>query len=155
MTNQTITTHLNQILGNELVAINQYFLHSRILQDWGLQKLADYEYQESIEEMQHADKLVQRILFLKGLPNMQQLGKLHIGQSVKEILEADLLIEQKAVKDNQEAIYQCELAKDYPSRDLVSTIMQEEENHIEWLEKQLNLINLVGEQNYIQSQLGN
>ncbi len=146
-------THLNTILGNELVAINQYFLHSKMLKNWGINKLASYEYQESIDEMKHADKLTDRILFLNGLPNFQSLGKLYIGQDVKEILECDLKIECKARNDLIEAIKYAESISDYPTRVLLESIMTSEEEHIDFLVTNLELINKIGLQNYIQSNI--
>lgn len=144
---------LNTVLGNELVAINQYFLHSRILKDRGLAKLAAVEYKESIEEMVHADNLVERILFLEGLPNMQDLGKLNIGETVDEMLRADLDLEFRAHADLKDAIEYCESIRDYVSRELFQKILDDEEEHVDWLETQLGLIDQVGMQNYLQSQM--
>ncbi|MCK8516155.1 bacterioferritin [Methylonatrum kenyense] len=148
-----VIEHLNTILFNELTAINQYFLHSRMLKDWGLTKLADHEYQESIEEMQHADKLIDRILFLGGLPNLQDLGKLLIGEDVREILECDLRLEEKGIPDLREAIAYAESIRDYVSRDLFQTILADEEEHVDHLETQLGLIERLGLENYQQSQV--
>lgn len=146
-----VIQHLNKVLGNELIAINQYFLHSRMYKDWGLKELAKHEYQESIDEMKHADTLTERILFLEGLPNLQDLGKLLIGENTQEILNCDLKLEMKAIPDLREAITHCESIKDYVSRELFEEILASEEGHVDWLETQLGLIEKVGIQNYLQS----
>ena len=150
---KTMIKHLNKALGNELVAINQYFLHSRILKDWGFEKLGEYEYKESLEEMQHADVLIERILFLNGLPNLQDLHRLRIGENVKEILECDLKLEEAAIPELRDAITLCEAETDYVSRDLLSKILENEEEHLDYLETQLGLVEQMGVENYLQSQV--
>ncbi|MEE8528985.1 MAG: bacterioferritin [Gammaproteobacteria bacterium] len=148
-----VIEHLNRVLRNELTAINQYFLHARMFKHWGLKKLAEHEYEESIDEMKHADRLVQRILFLEGLPNMQDLGKLLIGEHIREILTCDLRLEMSAMPDLKTAIAHCEQCGDYVSRELFEDILENEEEHIDWLETQLELIEKVGIENYTQSQM--
>ena len=152
-TDPKVIQYLNKALGNELIAINQYFLHSRMFEDWGLKRLAEKEYEESIDEMKHADQLTQRILFLEGLPSMQDLGKLMIGENVKEMLECDLSLEHIACPDLKEGIAYCESVSDYVSRDLLSSILDSEEEHIDWLETQLSLIDRIGLENYQQSMI--
>lgn len=139
---------LNQALKNELTAINQYFLHSRMLKDWGVSKLGDYEYKESIEEMNHADWLIERILFLDGLPNLQDLGKLRIGESVQEILECDMALEEDAIPLLRDAMEYCESVRDYVSRDLFGKILHNEEEHVDYIETQFDLIKRIGIESY-------
>jgi|SRR5208282_2483694 len=145
--------YLNAVLTNELTAINQYFLHARMFDDWGFGKLAHHEKHESIDEMKHADELIKRTLFLEGLPNLQELHKLLIGENVKECLECDLKLEMAAYPTLKEAIAYCEKVGDYVSRELFENIMESEEEHIDFLETQLELIGKVGIQNYLQSQM--
>lgn len=151
---QKVIEFLNGALKNELTAINQYFLHARILGNWGLKRLEKYEHGESIDEMKHADKLIKRILFLEGLPNLQDLGKLYIGEDVKEILECDLKLEYEALEWNKAAIAHCEQVQDYVTRALFVEIQESEEHHIDWIEEQLSLIERIGVQNYSQSAVG-
>jgi len=148
-----VIQYLNAQLKNELTAINQYFLHYRMLKHWGLDKLAKKEYEESIGEMKHADKLMDRIFMLDGLPNLQDLGKIFIGQDTKEIIECDLKLERAAHGTVVEGIAYCESVKDYVSREILVDILDDTEEHIDWLETQLELIDKVGIQNYLQSQM--
>jgi bacterioferritin len=148
-----VITYLNKALENELTAINQYFLHARMYKNWGFHKLNEKEYHESIDEMKHADQLIERILFLEGLPNLQNLGKILIGENPREMLECDLKLEQLAVPLLREAIAYCESVSDYISREMFESILESEEEHIDWLETQLGLIEKVGIHNYLQSQM--
>ena len=147
-----VIEYLNEALKNELTAINQYFLHYRLLAHWGVKKLAKFEYEESIDEMKHADRLADRILFLDGLPNFQLLGRLRVGENVEEVLKADLELELEAILPLRDAIAHCESVRDYISRELFEDILQNEEEHVDTLERQFDMIKNMGLQNYVQLQ---
>lgn len=144
---------LNEALKNELTAINQYWLHYRLLDHWGVERLADFERHESIDEMKHADKYIERILFLEGIPNLQDLGRLRIGEDVEEMLSSDLSLELEGAKDLREAIAYADKVHDYVSRDMMIEILADEEHHIDWIETELELIRMMGIQNYLQAQI--
>ncbi|MBT5560100.1 MAG: bacterioferritin [Proteobacteria bacterium] len=150
---KTVIEYLNKALRNELSAINQYFLHARMYKNWGLEKLNEKEYAESIDEMKHADQLIERTLMIEGLPNLQDIGKLYIGQNVLEMLQCDLRLENEAIPLLKEAIAHCETVADYVTRDIFSSILENEEEHQDWLETQIELFNKVGEENYLQSMM--
>ncbi len=149
-----VVEFLNRVLRNELTAINQYFLHSRMLKNWGVSRLARHEYEESVDEMKHADRLIERILFLEGLPNLQDLNKLLIGETVKEVLECDLKLEHEAIPLVREAVACCEQRSDYVTRELLEDILEGEEEHVDWLETQLGLMDTMGLENFVQFQSG-
>ncbi len=151
--NTTVVVYLNQVLKNELTAINQYFLHSRMFKNWGLHTLASHEYEESIDEMKHADRLIERILFLEGLPNLQELGALKIGETPEEVINCDLVLEMDAMPVLREAISYCETEQDYVSRELFESILESEEEHVDWLETQLDLMKRLGVQNYLSEKM--
>lgn len=151
--NSIIISHLNQVLKNELTAINQYFLHSKMFKDWGYKKLGDYEYSESIDEMKHADQIIERILFLEGLPNVQDMNKVMIGEEPVECLNCDLKLEEKALVDLKNAIVDSEKLQDFVSRDLFRSILDSEEEHVDVIETHLGLVNKVGKENWLQSQI--
>lgn len=148
-----VIEHLNQILGNELIAINQYFLHARMFKNWGFGELNEKEYKKSIKDMKQADDLIERILFLEGIPNLQKLGKLLIGENPKEMLECDLRLEETSITDLKEAIAYCESVSDYVSRDLLSNLLETEEEYFDWLDTQLDLIKNITIENYLQSMM--
>ncbi len=148
-----VIERLNQCLGNELIAINQYFLHARMFKHWGLNELDEHEYKKSIKDMKHADKLIERVLFLEGIPNLQKLGKLLIGEHTQEMLECDLKLQVVTLKDLRETMAYCESISDYVSRDLLGGILESEEEHLDWIETQLDLISKVTIENYLQSMM--
>jgi len=150
----TVISHLNKILKNELTAINQYFLHARMLRHWGVTKLGSYEYKESIDEMKHADELIERILFLEGLPNLQDLNKILIGENLEELLDADLKLEHMGLPDLREAIVYCEGVRDFVTRDMLTKILEKEEESVDFIETQKGLIEKIGIENYIQLESG-
>src|SRR6185312_9022279 len=147
-----VIAFLNKVLKNELTAINQYLLHSRMLADWGLSVLAHKEYEESVDEMKHADRLIKRVLFLGGLPNLQDLGKLLIGENVLEVIKCDLSLELMGLPDLKMAIAHCETVKDFVSREIFTDILESEEDHIDWLQTQLRLVEQMGIENFVQLQ---
>ena len=150
---KTVIDALNRVLCNELAAINQYFLHARMLQDWGFDLLGKLEYEASIDEMKHADEIIKRILFLEGIPNVQKLGSIKIGENIEEVLKSDLALENHAIPELQECITTAEKEKDFVSRDLFLDILKSEEEHVDWLETQFSLLEKLGKENYMQSQV--
>ena len=148
-----VIEYLNLVLGNELIAINQYFLHARMFKNWGLGELNEHEYKKSIKDMKQADDLIERILFLEGIPNLQKLGKLLIGENTKEMLECDLKLETLSIADIRDAIEYCEQVSDFVSRDILNSILDDEEEYLDWLETQLDLIDNITIENYMQSMM--
>lgn len=148
-----VIQYLNKVLRQELTAINQYFLHARMYKNWGFSKLDEHEYHESIDEMKHADQLIERILFLEGLPNLQDIGSLRIGENPREMIASDLALELEALPVLREAVLHCESVKDFVSRELFEHILASEEEHVDWLETQLELIARIGIENYLQSKM--
>jgi len=144
---------LNECLGNELIAINQYFLHARMFKNWGLEELDEHEYKKSIQDMKHADKIIERVLFLEGIPNLQKLGKLLIGEHTQEMLECDLNLEMATLKTLRDTVAFCEENSDYVSRDMLTEILDDEEEHVDWIEAQLGLISKITIENYMQSMM--
>ena len=151
--NKEVIKHFNAVLTNELTAINQYFLHSRMFKDWGYNKLGEKEHEESIDEMKHADKIIERVLFLDGIPNVQDMHKIMIGEEPVECLSCDLKLEEEAIPDLKKAIEHCEKVSDFVSRDIFREILDSEEEHYDWLETQLELVEKVGRENWLQSQI--
>lgn len=151
--NPKVIEQLNACLGNELIAINQYFLHARMFRNWGLEELNEHEYKKSIEDMKHADKLIERILLLEGLPNLQKLGKLFIGENTKEMLDCDLKLQNQVMVTMKDAIATCETEADFVSRDILVSILDDEEEHTDWVETQLDLIGKITLENYLQSMI--